>query len=89
MKNIPVHCKPSVFKIDRSATYEIISKNVVIIIDINLEGRRTWESTLKVIVFVELRVGLIELIVTSFVKDLFIAGNVKIRITGRSDVSHT
>ena len=88
MKNIPVHCKPSIFKIDGSASYEIISKYVVIIIDINLEWRWTWESTLKIIVFVEFGVGFIELIVTSFVKDLFIAGNVKIRITGRSDVSH-
>ena len=88
MKNIPVHCEPSIFKIDGSATDKVISKYVIIIIYINLERRRSRESTLKVIVFVELGVGLIELVVTSFVKDLFIAGNVKIRITRRSNVSH-
>lgn len=86
-KELPLSGEVSILKVDCGRSNKIVSKDVIIVVSINHKWRTTGERSLKFEHLVELWIGVIKLIIVSFIFDFVIASNVKVRITMTSIIS--
>ena len=78
----PLSAEETVLQIDGGLSDQVISEDIVVIINRDLEWRAAGERALKIKVLVESRIGFIQLVLVSLIDDLVVALDPEIRIRG-------
>lgn len=84
---LPLKTEIPILEINRCRTNQVITKNVIIVPNVDLKRRATRELAFKVVMLVEFWIRLVQLVVISLVVRLVIAFKVKIWVTSGSIVS--
>mmetsp|Transcript_30294 Transcript_30294/g.46315 ORF Transcript_30294/g.46315 Transcript_30294/m.46315 type:complete len:259 (-) Transcript_30294:3601-4377(-) len=87
LKRLPLHGEVPVFKIEDGGSDQVVAEDLVVVVNVDAEGRAPREGAFEVIVLIEVGVGVVQLVVVAFVVSFVVAREVQVRITGGSIIS--
>ena len=89
LEGLPLSLEVSVLQVDLCGTNQVITEEIIVIHDVDLEWSATWEGRLEVVVSSEPRVWLIELVVGTLIEHILTTSDFNVWIRETTNIKCT